>query len=296
MAKITGGIFGNISGKIGGLVFSTRNNQTEVRNLPKKYEGPVTEAALGARARLKLLVGFLRLFTFFIKIGYPKKSKQRMSAFNVAFSENYRWIIGGAYPNLEIDYPKVTLSKGNLNGLSSLMIHQVDRQLFNLRWNSNIESYQSPVADGCDCIYCVLYDPIGKQVVEVAAGAIRSDNYLLFYLPEKMTGKKIHLYVFLRSSRKKEVSPTQYKCLDLRKPDPNEQDRNFISCCKTIPDEGAKAKKESLRMVTKHLVISKAVFPKNKSGKIGRSVRNYTPNVLKEGIGSRRKPIRQKKP
>ncbi|NQX38810.1 hypothetical protein SAMN05421820_101845 [Pedobacter steynii] len=296
MAKITGGIFGNISGKIGGLVFSTRNNQTEVRSLPKKYEGPVTEAALSTRAKLKLVAGFLRLFTFFIRIGYPKKPKQRMSAFNVAFSKNYRWIISGAYPNLEIDYPKVTLSKGNLDGLKGLMVHQVDHQLFNLRWNSSVESYQSPAPDCCDRIYCILYDPIGKQVVEVAAGAMRSDNYFLFYLPENMVGKKIHLYLFLRSSWKKEVSRTQYRCLDLREPDTNEKERNFISCCKTIPCEGAKAKKESLGKVTKHLVIPKAVVPKNKSGKIGRSVRNYTRNVLNEGIGSRRKPTRQKKP
>ncbi|NQX39065.1 hypothetical protein SAMN05421820_102572 [Pedobacter steynii] len=42
MAILTGGLFVKISGKIGGLVFSTRNNQTEVKSLPKKYEGPVT--------------------------------------------------------------------------------------------------------------------------------------------------------------------------------------------------------------------------------------------------------------
>jgi len=296
MAKITGGIFGNISGKIGGLVFSTRNNQTEVRNLPKKYEGPATEAALSARAKLKLLVGFLRLFTSFIRIGYPKKPKQRMTAFNVAFSKNYRWIIGEAYPNLEIDYPNITLSKGNLNGLNSLMVHQIDRQLFNLSWNSNVASYQSPAPDRCDRIYCVLYDPIDNQVFEVAAGAMRSDNNFLFYLPEKMTGKKIHLYLFLRSSRNKEVSRTQYKCLDLGESDTNEKDRDFISCCKTIPYEGAEAKKESLGKVAKLLVMPKVVVPKNKSEKIGHSVRNYTRNILNEGIGIRRKQIRQKKP
>lgn len=43
MAILKGGLFGNISGKIGGLVFATRNNQTEVKSLPKKYKGPVTE-------------------------------------------------------------------------------------------------------------------------------------------------------------------------------------------------------------------------------------------------------------
>ncbi|RQO66483.1 hypothetical protein DBR43_30205 [Pedobacter sp. KBW06] len=296
MAKITGGIFGNISGKIGGLVFSTRNNQTEVRNLPKKYEGPVTEVALGVRSRFKLLVEFLRLFTFFIKIGYPKKSKQRMSAFNVAFRENYHCIIDGGYPNLEIDYSKVTLSKGNLDGLSSFVVHQTDRQLFNLRWNSSVDWYQSPAAGCCDSIYCFLYEPAGKQLKEVAAGALRSDNYFPFYLPEQMAGKKIHLYLFLRSSRKNVVSRTQYKCLDLREPDANEKEKNAITYCSTIPYEGAKTKKESMREVTKHLVIPKAVVPKKKSVKTGRPDRNHRCNVLSKGIGSKRKPIPQKKP
>ena len=115
MAILRGGLFGNLSGKIGGLVFSTRNNQTEVRELPKKYEGPVTQTSLNLRAKWKLLMEFLILFIPFIRIGYPKQPKQRMTAFNLAISENYRYIIKGEYPNLEIDYSKVTLSKGRLD-------------------------------------------------------------------------------------------------------------------------------------------------------------------------------------
>lgn len=294
MAKLTGGIFGNISGKIGGLMFSTRNNQTEVRNLPKKYEGPVTDAALGVRARLRLLVGFLRLFTFFIKIGYPKKPKQRMSAFNVAFRENYRCIIDGGHPNLEIDYSKVTLSKGNLAGLSSFKIDRIDFQLFDLKWSLNPNGYG--VNAGCDRIYCILYDPIDEQVIEVAAGAMRDDGHFLFFLPEDMVGKKIHVYIFLRSSTKEGASRTQYNCLDLREPDANEKEKNAITYCNTIPYEGAKTKKESMGEVTKHLVIPKAVVPKTKSVKTGHPVRNQRCNVLSKGIGSKRKPIPQKKP
>lgn len=226
MAKITGGIFGNISGNIGGLVFSIRNNQTEVRNLPKKYEEPVTEAVPGGRARSKLLLGFLRLFTFFTRIGYPKKSKQRVSAFNVAFSEK-------------------------------------------------------PAIDCGDCIYCVLYEPTGKQLIEVV---------------EQMAGKKIHLYLFLLSSMKEEVSGTPYKCLDLRESNANEKDRNSITYCNRIHYEGAKAKKESMRKITKHLLIPKAVASKKNSVKTRGPVPGYTRNVLNEGIGSKRKPIRQKKP
>lgn len=226
MAKVTGGILGNISGNIGGLMFSTRNNQTEVRNLPKKYQEPVTDAAPGVRARSKLLLGFLRLFAFFTKIGYPKKSKQRVSAFNVAFPEK-------------------------------------------------------PATDCCDCIYCILYEPAGKQLIEV---------------PEQIAGKKIHLYLFLLSSMKEEVSGTPYKCLDLRESNANEKDRNSITYCNTISYEGAKAKKESFGKVTKHLLVPKAVVPKKNSVKTRGPVPGYTRNVLNEGIGSKRKPIRQKKP
>lgn len=214
MAILKGGLFGNISGKIGGLVFATRNNQTEVKSLPKKYEGPVTEDALHTRAKFKLLIGFLKLFTSFINIGYPKQRKQRNSAFNVAFKENYHCVIDGGYPNLEIDYSKVAFSKGRLDGLSGLKIDRINRNLFIMDWNFD------STPRGCDRIYCILYNATDKHVFEVGADAMISEGHLLFYLPERMIGKKIHVYVFLHSSARKMLSNTQYLCLDLREPDP----------------------------------------------------------------------------
>lgn len=74
---------------------------------------------------------------------------------------------------------------------------------------------------GCDRIYCILYNDIDKHVFEVGADAMISESYLLFFLPERMIGKKIHVYVFLHSSARKMVSNTQYQCLDLRELDPN---------------------------------------------------------------------------
>jgi hypothetical protein len=215
MAILTGGLFGNISGNIGGLVFSTRNNQTEVKSLPKKYEGPVTEKALSIRAKFKLLMGFLKLFTSFINIGYPKQRKQRNSAFNVAFKENYHCVIDGGYPNLEIDYSKIAFSKGQLDQLSGLTIDRIDHRLFYMDWDFD------STPRGCDRIYCILYNATDKHVFEVGADAMISESYLLFFLPERMIGKKIHVYVFLHSSARKMVSNTQYQCLDLRELDPN---------------------------------------------------------------------------
>ncbi|SHE66512.1 DUF6266 family protein [Pedobacter caeni] len=274
MAILTGGLFGNISGKIGGLVFSTRNNQTEVRNLPKKYEGPITEAALNIRARLKLLTAFLGLFTSFIRIGYPKRPKRRMSAFNAVFSKNYHCVIDGVYPNLEIDYSKVTFSRGNLEGLSSLKVDRIDRQSFDVKWNNSIKWGHYLDTDGCDRIYCILYDAVDRLVIEVSMGAMRNDNHFMFPLPKEMVGKKIHMYVFLRSSLKKEVSRTQYQCLDLREPGRNEKDRSLGSVCKTVVDDGVNAKKENLRKVAKYLAIPKKCYPKKKKSRKDWAIRS----------------------
>jgi hypothetical protein len=289
MAILTGGLFGKISGKIGGLVFSTRNNQTEVRSLPKKYEGPVTETALITRAKFKLLVEFLKLFTSFINIGFPKQRKQRNSAFNVAFKENYHCVIEGGYPNLEIDYSKIAFSKGQLDEVSGLKIERIDRRVLYMDWNF----YSTP--RGCDRIYCILYNATDKHVFEVGADAMISESYLLFFLPERMIGEKIHVYVFFHSSARKMVSNTQYQFLDLRELDPNEKNSSFGTSCGG-DNEGVNTKKENLSKVIKHPVIPKAIAPKKKPGKTGRSVREYTGNVLNGGIGSRRKPIRQKRP
>lgn len=296
MAILRGGLFGNLSGKIGGLVFSTRNNQTEVRELPKKYEGPVTQTSLNLRAKWKLLMEFLILFIPFIRIGYPKQPKQRMTAFNLAISENYRYIINGVYPNLEIDYSKVILSKGRLDGLSSLKIDQIDGQTFDVKWSGSVKWYNYPTTDACDRIYCILYDPIDKRVIEVSGDAMRSDTHFLFSLPEEMAGKKIHMYVFLHSATKRVVSQTQYQCLDLREPESVEKVGNLKNSCNAIVCNAVAAKKEDLRNVTKHLVIPKAVVPIKKSGTIRKAVRNHIDTALVKGIRGIRKSIRQKQP
>lgn len=296
MAILSGGLFGNLSGKIGGLVFSTRNNQTEVRELPKKYEGPVTPKSLNLRAKWKLLTEFLILFIPFIRIGYPKQPKQRMTAFNLAISENYRYIIKGEYPNLEIDYSKVTLSKGRLDGLCSLKIDQIDGQRFDLKWSCSVKWYHYPTTDACDRIYCILYDPIDKLVIDVSGDAMRSDTHFLFSLPEEMAGKKIHMYVFLHSATKRLVSQTQYQCLDLREPESVEKVRGLKTCCNAIVCNSVETKKEDLRNVTKHLLIPKTVFQKKKSGTIRKAIRNHTNTALIKGGRSIRKSIRQKRP
>jgi len=296
MAILRGGLFGNLSGKIGGLVFSTRNNQTEVRELPKKYEGPVTQTSLNLRAKWKLLMEFLILFIPFIRIGYPKQPKQRMTAFNLAISENYRYIIKGEYPNLEIDYSKVTLSKGRLDGLSSLKIDRIDGQTFDLKWSCSVKWYQYPTTDICDRIYCILFDPIDKFVIEVSGDAMRSDTHFLFSLPEEMAGKKIHMYVFLHSATKRVVSQTQYQCLDLREPESVENVRNLKTSCNTITCKAVEAKKEDLRNVTEHLVIPKSVVSKKSSGTIRKAARNHINSALIKGGRGIRKSIRQKRP
>lgn len=295
MAILRGGLFGNLSGKIGGLVFSTRNNQTEVRELPKKHQGPVTQTSLNLRAKWKLLMEFLILFMPFIRIGYPKQPKQRMTAFNLAISENYRYIIKGEYPNLEIDYSKVSLSKGRLDGLSSLKTDRIDGQTFDLKWSSSVKWYQYPTTDACDRIYCILYDPIDKLVIEVSGDAMRSDTHFLFSLPDDMAGRKIHMYVFLHSATKRVVSQTQYQCLDLREPESAEKVRNLKTCCNAIFCSALEAKKEDLRNVTKHLVIPKAVVLRKKSVTIRKAIHNHINTTPIKGVRGIRKSIRQKR-
>lgn len=296
MTILTGGLFGMGSGKIGELVFSTRNNQTEVRELRKKYEGSVNKSVLNVRAKLPMLTRFLGLFASFIRIGFPRKPKQRTTAFNAAFSENYNFVVDGAYPNLEIDYSKVTLSKGNLERQKGLNIDRIERQLFNMKWNIDINCGSFSVTNGCDRICCTIYNSVNQIVIRVLPGSMSKDKHFLFCLPEVMAEKKIHTYVFLTSFVKKVISRTQNKCLDLREPKTNEKDRNLRASCRILADKGVKAKEEALRKAAKQLVIPKIIIEKKMSGKVRRYVRGYTRNVLGKEDGVMRKSIHQKRP
>ena len=117
MAILRNGIFGPVSGKLGGTVVYELNNRTVVRVVGKNTTPPSFRQLVN-RNEMRVVNTFLKHLLTFIKIGFAQEAKTRnMYPHNVAVSYIKQHALTGVYPNVEVDFEKVVLSSGNLPGL-----------------------------------------------------------------------------------------------------------------------------------------------------------------------------------
>lgn len=112
MGKVKEGMFGSFIGKVGKLIGGKWRgiDYVKTKGSPRN---PDTDAQRQQRAKFAIAVQFARRMSKLFKITYKIYAKQ-MTARNNALVGILKEAITGAYPNYEIDYPKVMISKGGL--------------------------------------------------------------------------------------------------------------------------------------------------------------------------------------
>ena len=110
------GILGSFSGKVGTVVGSNWNGIDYMRSLPRPTNKAATDLQLVQRAKMGLAAGFLRPISALVNVGY-KSLAVKQTGYNVATAQIISDAITGLYPDLEISYPDVLISKGTLTGV-----------------------------------------------------------------------------------------------------------------------------------------------------------------------------------
>lgn len=196
MAIVRKGIMGPVSGRVGSLVFCICANGTNyVRSLPRKSTKAPTLAQVVQRSKFGFATQFLNKFKDLTAIGFlPEK---RMTARNRAMKELLGKGIAGAYPDWQIDFPKVVLSKGSTPSLSALEMVFVKRKEVLLRWESPDFDWMG-IQD--DLVRVVLYNAT-EGVFVVQEQAFRCDKQCYVTLPDWIRGDEVHVYVMVHSLR-----------------------------------------------------------------------------------------------
>lgn len=206
MAILKNGIFGRISGKIGSLVASSWKGINYVRTRPEVIKGaPVSPARKAAQEKLTYLSKLLSLFYSYLVIGFKHKAVQQ-TELNAAFSANYHTAVLGSYPDLSIDYSKLTLSSGRLPLLSSLTWSYGADGVIQVDWTS--DPHQPGSYD--DQVMLILYSEKRKIVDGFIGRVLRRDHQCSFTPDTRMKGAKVHLYVFVASFSRHLVSNSEY--------------------------------------------------------------------------------------
>jgi hypothetical protein len=109
MGKISQGILGGVSGKVGNVVGGSWKGIDYLRILPASVANPRTPAQMDQRSKFITVINFLQPIKDFIRVGF-KNYAVKMTQFNSAMSYNVKNAIAGTYPDYTIDYPKRSLA------------------------------------------------------------------------------------------------------------------------------------------------------------------------------------------
>ncbi len=136
MAKLSQGINGPFSGKVGAVVGYTWKGIAVMRGRPAKRTKPFTPKELNHQAKFRLMNKFLIPANGLLNVTFAHLAVG-MSAFNKAFSYNVKNAITGIQPNLAIDYRMVLISRGDLPNAESPAVSSPSAGLLQFTWTDN---------------------------------------------------------------------------------------------------------------------------------------------------------------
>ena len=198
------GVHGNMTGKIGNLVYYVRNGQNLVRKIGKTNKPP-TEAQLRVRLELKVTVQFLKPLLEFINAGFAIKAKgKNKSPYNFAVKYN-RKALKGIYPEIEIDYTKVIVSEGALMGAEGADVEAIDDGL-RYTWNNTLSNWP----DQNDQVMLLAYFPLEKKAVYLLAGAKRRVGMQVLFIPQDLRGQPAETYISFVTEDRKNIARSTY--------------------------------------------------------------------------------------
>ena len=206
MAILRTGILDGFRGKIGTVVGSIWKGICTMRVYVANPTNPNSPAQVEQRAKFSAMVHFLRPMTNFLRVGF-KDLAIGQSAFNAAFSANFKNVIIGTYPAFDIDYSKVSVSQGNLPGALNPTTVSATAGVVQFTWEDN--SWETD-ASADDQAVLVVYNPARQAAVSVVGGITRAVGSQTVTLPDSFAGDEVQCYIAFINANQSVISNSQY--------------------------------------------------------------------------------------
>ena len=194
MAKSPEGILGAFTGKAGNVVGYILNGQAIIRSLPKrkKKKRKPTPLESNNRGKMKLLSLFFSRMRGFLELTFTPESRGTVyNWYNLAVKYNNPTAIKGTFPGLEIDYPNVVLSRGDLR---QPVNPKVERTTEGVKFSWDVTNLDSGSHDQAMLLICFPDDHsasssggnvrrgIGMEIIPMDAKSLkmRMETYICF--------------------------------------------------------------------------------------------------------------------
>jgi len=173
MARLLEGIFGPIVGKLANTVGYVRKGQAVLRMSPAKPKKKKarTPAQQAVNLKFKLVKAFISVINGFTNVGFKLDVEGTTKiAQNNAVSYNIKDAIKGEFPDFELDYSKIIVSKGTLMPPLNPTVELEDNQL-RIKWEVNPGLSRERRRDQ---VMMLAYLPVSKETSYVLSGARRT--------------------------------------------------------------------------------------------------------------------------
>lgn len=197
MATLRQGILGGFSGKVGTVIGFTRNGISYIRGLMTSHTNPNTPAQQEQRAKFALVIKFLRPLLGLVRLSF-KSAGANMSGFNAAMAYTLGNAVKGVFPDFEIDYPKLLISKGNLPGAINPSAVSVLAGKIDFTWDNNSLDFGAQTTDK---VVLAVYCPLSGKLVSVIGEATRMQGAQTLTVPDSFTGQQVHTYIGFCNTR-----------------------------------------------------------------------------------------------
>jgi len=201
MSKFESSTFGKISGRHGTAVAmkskSTGENYLRLYAVPSN---PKTAKQEAQRAKFGMVNSQLSCMRKLFKITFGSKE-----CIHEAVSLAFKTAIIGTYPDFSIDYTKLIMSMGGVNGTGQVTVSKTTGTTAKVDWDTTVGS-ESTANDVANLIF---FNPTAK-IALLSSDVIRSAGTDQVDLPTIWTGAEIHCWIFFRNPDTLLTSTSQY--------------------------------------------------------------------------------------
>ncbi|MCJ8154832.1 DUF6266 family protein [Chryseobacterium sp. SSA4.19] len=206
MARITKGILGGFSGKVGTVVGASWRGQDIIRSTPKPSSRQATGKQMLQQLKFKLVIGFLKPLTG-IQNRYFGSGSGSKSRVNLAVSYTIGEAVQVTADIPKLIYSKVLITKGDLAGFQELSATPQTGSIIRFSWRDNSAQGNASATDKANVV-CYSEELGTFEIFESVAArtGLTSD----VKLPDYYSGEQVHVWAYFHNAEGNSASNSAY--------------------------------------------------------------------------------------
>jgi Family of unknown function (DUF6266) len=206
MGTYNKGILGPFSGKVGTVVGANWRGKFIMRSLPTRSDRLPTNTQLLQREKFTLVSEFLTPMSPVISRYYGANTgdKTRM---NQAMSYHLKEAVTFVDPDFIIDFNKVLISKGDLQGVQNPTVTAVGSDSVKYNW---LDNSGQGAAKTTDQLVVVLFAPVSGLYYYLLNAATRVDGTAVVVLPTFFNGQEVQSWITFAAADEKSYATSIY--------------------------------------------------------------------------------------